>query len=230
MKILILVLSADFSPYKEMIETSLSTWDSQQVDDMETVYYCGESDKQNTDKIIYLPIKDTMLRIGYKTLGAFEYALTKDFDYVARVHSSIYVDKIKLKEFIEKLPKNNIICGVKAMSQNGFGYLWGGLGFILSRDAIEEIVKNKNLWQHKYMEDESLSLIATDLHINTVDNYAGAIDKMPGGWRCISYTGESISFTDFVDLKKLNHHYYRVKCDGHRETDKFIMQELFKVL
>lgn len=231
MRVLILVLSADFSPYDRMINTAINTWDSIEVDGVETIFYCGESTKTNTDKIIYINATDYLLNIGHKTLGAFEWALkNKEFDFIARVHSSIYVDKIRLLEYVQSLPKENLFSGTEAESQNGFQYVWGGTGYILSKDVISKIVENKSVWKHQFMEDESMSLVASGLGIPFTLGYAGSIDKMSEGWRCISYGGESITFNEFSELKRLRHHYYRCKQDGHRLRDQYVMEHLFKNL
>jgi len=230
-KVLILVLSADFHPYDEMIQTSLNTWDSVEVEGVETAFYCGKSKKKNTDKIIYLNVKDGMLQMGHKALEAFKWALNKEFDYIARVNSSTYVNKKTLLQYVQNLPDNNLFAGIEADSQNGFKYCWGGTGYIISKDVIQKIVDNSNLWHHGYMEDESLSLIVKELGYDFTMGYGGAIDKMETDWRIISYGGgESISFTDFADLKPLKHHFIRVKQDQRRLEDKFVMNELFRVL
>lgn len=231
MKVLILVLSANFPPYDRMIDTAISTWDSVLVPSVETIFYCGNTSIVS-DKIISLPVEESLFNIGRKTLLAFQWALAnKSFDYIARVHSSIYVNKHELIEYISTLPATNIFAGIEASSQNGFQYLWGGVGFILSRDVVQKIVDNKDKWNHSYMEDESMSHLASGIGIPFFKgNRVCSIDKIPSGWQCTSYCEKSLIFTDFRDLKPLKHFYYRVKQDGHREQDKFIMNQLFKSL
>lgn len=230
MKILILVLSCENEPYGKMIATAKNTWDSVHVDGVETIYYCGNKEKQNTEDTIYIPVTEELLNLGYKTLGAFEWAINnKEFDFIARVHSSIYVDKKNLYEYCKKLRKDNLFGGAEAMSMHGFKYQWGGVGFILSRDVVQRIVQAKSLWNHKYMEDESLGIITRGLAIPYYPAYSCAIDKMENDWRIITYNGPgSFNFSDFSDLKHLNHHFYRVKHDGDRNVDEYVMNELFK--
>ena len=230
MSVLILVLSADVPPYDAMIQTSMDTWDSKQIPGCQTVYYCGESSKSDTDKIIYLPVPDHLFNIGNKTLTAFEWALqNKEFDYIARVHSSIYVNKEQLMDYIPYLNQTGVFSGIEAPSQNGFQYVWGGTGYIISKDVIRLIVDNKQHWDHTFMEDESMSLLVRKLGIPfTGGNRACSIDKKEHGWQCTSYCGNSTDFTDFKELAPLKHFFYRVKQDGKRELDKFIMNELFK--
>jgi len=229
-KILILVLSHDQPPYNKMVETAEQTWDSIEVDGTETLYYF-DGTQPTTGKYLYVDVKSGLLNMGFKTLAALEWAVkNKEFDYIARIHSSIYCNKTALAEHIQNLPETNYFAGAIADSANGFKYLWGGVGFILSRDVVHKIVDNKHQWQHKYMEDESMSLLANWLSIPFSAGYSGAIDNMGDHWRCISYNGESITFNEFAELKRLGHHFYRVKQDGKRWMDAFIMENLFKVL
>lgn len=227
--VLVLVLSHHKPPYDRMVTTALETWDSVEVEGVQTIYYF-DGTKNNTDKFLYVKVDSGLLSMGKKTLAAFEYAMGLQFDYIARIHSSIYCHKQALIEYVQTLPDTNVFAGSVASSANHFQYVWGGTGFILSRDVVTKIVANKHHWQHKYMEDESMSLLANWLSIPFCAGKAGAIDNMVDHWRCISYGGESITFTDFSELKRLNHHFYRVKQDGKRWVDEFIMRELFKLL
>lgn len=230
-KVLILVLSSDFHPYDKMIQTSIETWDSVEVEGVEVIFYCGRSDKSNTEKIIYMPVENGLFDMGKKSLLAYEWALqNKEFDYIARVNASCYVDKKNLIKFVEHLPETNVFAGVETDSQNGFAYAWGGCQYIISKDVLEGIVKNKHLWNHQYMEDESISLVVKEMGITVYPGKSGSIDKMVDGWRIISYGGESMSFSDFSEIKELNHHFYRVKCDSDRSVDEYVMRQLFNTL
>lgn len=232
-KVLILVISTDEPPYDKMITTSLATWDSVEVECCETIYYTGKSHKPSTDKIKYLPIDNDLFSMGKKNLAIFDWALkNKDFDYVARVNASCYVNKEELLKYCQNLPNENLFAGSVADSQNGFKYVWGGGQFIISRDVINKIVDNKEYWAHSFMEDESMSLLVEKLGIPFTAGYSAAIDNMGDHWRLITYGGEgvSITFTEFADVKKLNHHFYRVKQDQKRWVDEFIMHRLFETL
>ncbi len=233
-KVLILVLSSDFYPYDKMIKTSIASWDSIEVEGVETIFYCSQKDnpkRRSTDKVMYFDVDNGLYDMGRKNLAMFEWALAnKKFDYVARVNASCYVEKINLIQYVQALPTENVFAGAEADSQNGFKYLWGGANYLISRDVLQKIVDNKTLWNHGYMEDESISLVVSALGIPYSQGYSGAIDKMPEGWRCISYGGESITFNEFSELKRLNHHFYRVKMDGQREMDKYVMEQLYKAL
>lgn len=231
MKILILVLSADFPPYDKMIQTAKETWDSVEVEGLETVYYCGKSVKQNYDNVIYLPVKEGYMTMGEKCIQAFEWALNnKEFDYIARVHSSCYVNKKQLKKYVEGLSDTNLFSGIEATSQNGFQYLWGGGHYIISRDVIKSLIDNKSKWNHKLMEDEAMSVLCTQLNIPFTWGRSCSINKRDNDWLLLSYGGESKEFTEWEQLKDCTEHFYRVKQDMRRDVDGFIMNELFKTL
>ena len=228
--VLILVLSHDKPPYNKMVDTALQTWDKDPVEGTETVFYFDGTTK-NSGKNVFLNIDSGLLGMGKKTIAALEYALhNHQCDYIARIHSSIYCNKQALIEYVQTLPDTDLVAGSVAESANGFQYIWGGTGFVISRDVVQKIIDNKLHWQHKYMEDESISLLVNWLSVSFSAGKAGAIDNMGDHWRCISYGGESITFSNFEDLKPLGHHFYRVKQDGKRWVDEFIMKELKRVL
>lgn len=229
-KILILVLSADIAPYDKMITTSMNTWDSIDCEGTESIYYCGESDKPNTNKIIYLPVNESLHTMGQKLLLAFEWVLkNKDFDYIGRPHSCIYVDKKELRKYVDLLPATDVISGLQVIDNPN--WLWGGCGFVLSRDVVEKIVANKELWNHTEMEDKGLSFIATKLGIPFTQGRGCSIDrKSDTVWSCTSYGTQGFDFENFEEMKKSGQYYIRCKQDGQREIDEYLMNELFKAL
>lgn len=229
-KALILVVSSQKPPYLEMINTSLSTWDSFNIEGIETIYYCGQPVKQNTDKIIYFNWKEGYNTMGYKMLDAFDWALNnKEFDYIARVNSSCYVDKKQLIKHIQSLENSNVFAGVEIKDKKN--WLWGGMQFILSKDIVKKVVENKDKWNHSLMEDMALSHLIYDLGMSYTEGKGCSIDKTNGQWRLMPYgEGEAFNFNDFKEVKRLNHFFYRVKQDGERHVDKWIMEQLFNVL
>lgn len=231
-RVLILVVSSEVEPYGEMIKTSLNTWDSIEVEGVETIFYCGESSIPDTDKIKHFHVEEGLFTMGTKGLIAYEWALqNKEFDYVARVNSSCYVDKKKLLEYVQSLPSENVFAGVEADSQNGFRYLWGGMQFIISKDVLTKIVMHKGHWNHALMEDESMSLLVSKLGISFYAGMGCSINRTSNGWILLSYPdgNGSKAFTDFREIKDNPNHFYRVKQDLQRDLDKYVMNELFRL-
>lgn len=231
-KILNLVLSHHIPPYDSLCRVSMETWDSIEVEDVETIYYFSKTGWQPNDRFVYLNVADGLFALAQKTIAAFEWALAyKEFDYLTRPHSCIYVNKKSLKSYVQSLPCENLFAGAPATSINGFKYLWGGIGWIFSKDVIEKLVQHKTQLIHGLMEDEAISVLATQIGIPYSEyNQSCSIDKTDNGWQCTSYCGRSKIFTDFSDLKELNHSFYRVKQDKNRKTDEHLMRELFKHL
>lgn len=233
-KVLILVLSSDFEPYSKMIETSRATWDSVDVKGVKTIFYSSQSDKENTDKIIYLPVDTDLYNVGRKTLLAFEWALKNvDFDYVARVNASTYVHKKELLKYVQTLPDENVFAGIGVKMDNDLvSWLWGGTSFIISHDVVSKIDRNKQLWNHSHMEDMAMSFMVSLLKIPFTEGRACSINKKPNNkWMCLCYGTNSYDFSNFSEIKKDDgQFFFRVKQDGRRDLDEMIMNELFRNL
>lgn len=234
-KVLILVVSVQSPPYGKMIETSLKTWDSIEVEGVETVFYCGRPLKEDSDKIIYIDVVDSgYSAMGHKMLAAFDWALIfKEFDYIARVNSSCYVNKKELIAHVQTLPDKNVFECLTVAADNGKEkWSWGGGQFILSKDVIQLILDNRHNWDHSKMEDMALGYLMNYLNVPYKDGKACSIDKLDNGkWRCMSYGSESFEFNDFSEVaEKSKNYFYRVKQDYDRNMDEYVMNELFKYL
>jgi hypothetical protein len=230
-RVLILVLSCEDAPYGDMVTTSRYTWDSINVEGVQTLFYFGISPYQRADNTcVYLPIKESLATMGEKTIQGLEYALNNyEFDYIARVNSSCYVDKKRLFDYVQTLQDNNLFEGLLVKREKDFDYVWGGGQFIISEDVARKVVDNRTKWNHNFMEDESLGLLVSQLGIPFTNGSACSINKRETDWLLLSYgNGQSIEFNDFKDIKDSPHYFYRVKCDGERDVDKYVMQQLFK--
>ncbi len=228
-RVLILAIGCSLPPWNKMFETSFDTWDSVEVDGVETIFYFGNPVRENNNKTIYFSVEESYFTMGEKMLQAFQWALdNKEFDYIARVNSSCYVDKKQLIKHIQTLPKENLFSGLIVQGENP--WLWGGGQFILSKDVVEKLVENKSLYNHTVMEDVGISELATKIGIPFTQGKAASIDKTDSGWRLMGYEGPSFEFTNFADCNKSEQFFYRCKHDPDRTVDKYIMQELFKTL
>lgn len=234
--VLILTLSCSLDPWDKMINTAINTWDSFEVKGTESIFYLGEPVKENTNKIIYLPVKESYASMGEKLLQALSWCLkNKDFDYIARNNISSYVNKLQLIDYIQTLPEKDVFAGIEIAS--GFQnykerWMWGAGNFILSRDVVQTVVDSKSIWRHDLMEDVALSYVINKLNIPYTAGMMASINKLEDRWLCVCYgKGENFEFKDFGDIKnKSTHFFYRVKQDLKRHIDAQIMQELFKNL
>ncbi len=232
-KVLILVVSSQHSPYDVMPYTSLSTWDSIEVENIETIYYFGNPIKENNDKFIYFDVQECYQTMGKKTLLAFEWALqNKEFDYVLRANASTFVDKKKLIEYIQSLPDENVANGLVVTEGHQYEHTWlWGLHYILSKDVVQKMVEAKDRLDVTVMDDVGLSKMLHELNVPLTNIRSCTIDKVLNGWRFLCYGSPSLEFEDWADVKKLDNQFlYRVKQDNARWADKMIMEELFKHL
>lgn len=148
MKILILVLSYNQSPYDLLMRSQQQTWDSVVKQDVDTVYYYGGCDRLNfkmtqqhhktTSHELQLPCTDQYYYMAHK----FKLALThlKDFDYdiIFRTNSSSYINKENLQKIALTFPLEKLYAGWTFTDSNDFGGMCvSGAGIWLSRDTAE---------------------------------------------------------------------------------------------
>lgn len=232
-KVLILAIGCSLDPWAKMAVTSKQTWDSVEVDGVETIFYFGQPVKQNTDKEIYFDVKEAYSTMGYKLLLALDWALkNKEFDYIARVNGSCYVDKKELIKHVQTLQDAHLFAGaiVPKGEQYQYPWIWGGGQLLISKNIVERIIENKNKFNHKLIEDVALSKLIHDLHIPLTSGNSVSIDRNGDKWRSIGYGYNSYEFASFDELRKEGVFFYRCKQDLQRDQDEFIMRELFRVL
>lgn len=234
---LIMVLSALQEPYYKLANTSQKTWDSEPVENMETIFYFGRSDKKNSDTTIYCPVDEDFFNIGYKNFYAFKWALEyKKWDYMIRPNASCYVHKTRLLNYIQTLPESNVYAGLRVCSVQP-NYIWGPC-IIMSRDVVSKIVDNTDKWNHSLIEDQAMSYVVHELNIPYMTGpQTGlgicAIEQCQDDkkWRLISYLNSGYSFSDFRELQNDKDHFlFRCKHESDRDIDTHIMYQLFNNL
>lgn len=150
-----MVLSYNESPYRELMEAQNQTWDSVEVDGVETVYYYGSllaGDKVGNKCIQHLEngrwsrevqfkCTDAYYLMAHKLKLALEYVKDWEYDYIFRSNSSSFICKQRLKEFAETLPKEKLYAGWEIEGNAGYN-VCSGAGFFLSRDTAEILREN----------------------------------------------------------------------------------------
>lgn len=231
-KVIIAVISCQQNPYGVMMETSKRTWDSIDVEGVETIYYLGQPVQENTDKAIYFDVKEDLFMMGQKDLMAYRWMLqNKDWDYMCRINSSCYVNKKKLIDYVQTLPDNYLFSGLEVTGDT-YPWIWGGGQYLISRDVIQRMVDMESKWDHSVMEDRAMSKLVNEMGIGYHKGVTASIDKRDEGWLCTCYNAdESFMFTDFKDVNKNKIQFmYRIKQDYDRSQDKYVMDQLFKYL
>lgn len=230
MKVFILVLSARRDPWNSLMDCQQATWDSVEHPQTQTLFYCGKSFDPSTEKVFYsLKHDEELERVSARTIEAFEKSLEYEWDFLARPHSSCYVHKANLVEFCETLPKDNSIYGI--MTGGDKPFIWGGCHYLITRQAVEAMVANKDKWNLNVMEDNSLTEMVNELGITVRGGRSSTFNLQPdGSFVVLVYgVGDNFTFTDWGDVKKLHPHFFvRVKQDLQRDEDVRIMKELFK--
>jgi hypothetical protein len=158
-RILIMVLSYNESPYKELMEAQQNTFDSVSVEGVDTLYYHGIGQgemppehrgrgyinkpiHQKYSNVLLCACTDSYYFMSEKFKLALEYARFGDYDYIFRTNSSSYINKQRLKEFAETLPKEKLYAGWTFTDSEDFGGACvSGAGIWLSRDTAEILRK-----------------------------------------------------------------------------------------
>lgn len=238
-KVLILVLSTDKQWYGRLAETSQATWDSVDVLGVETIFYFAKSNQPSTDKILFTDSDDDFWSMGKKTLAAFDYALAnRQFDYIFRANASLYVNKPGLLRYAQDKPETGLALGVLAPgSHNGkqFLFMWGP-GYMLSRNIVQLVCDNRELWDHTVTDDNAISLLLRALDV-PLDNRGSmaSIALKNGGYEFTYYengAGGGAFMMDLADLpdRLPGQFAFRVKDDANRNNDIQLMRELHAAL
>lgn len=117
------------------------------------------------DQEIITTVPDLYSLIGVKTIEAFAASIHNfHFDYIYRTNVSSYVDLVGLNEFIKNKPRNGYYAGVIGDHQ-GITFA-SGSGYFLSRDVVNKVLENRDLWDHNLIDDVSLGkLLTSELNI-----------------------------------------------------------------
>ena len=214
MKILILVLSYDDNNiYSDFYKSQINTWDSINVEGVNTFYLFGNHiNDEIIDNKILVNVQETSTHIcGHKTLKAFELINNLEFDYIFRTNSSSYVDKDLLLKFVNDKPKNNYYSGVIGNYEN-IPYA-SGSGYFLSRDLFDLVIENINLWEHHLIDDIALG-------------------QLLGRFNVYPQPNQRFNIIDNDNINNINipnnYYHYRLKTYD-RESDISNMYNIFKL-
>jgi len=167
--ILILLLSSHKYPSPRNEDAQNFTWvkDAQKCG-IEVIQFIGGYEKRDYVKpYLRLTSSDSIEDVGYKTIETFDWALqNKKFDYIFRVNSSSYVNINQLIHFIENVQEGSLYAGkIIELSMLNLRFI-SGSGIILDRDSVRNIVENKKLWNHSFIDDVAMGDICTNLNIS----------------------------------------------------------------
>ncbi len=212
MRVLILVLSSQNEIYPELRKCQQDTWDSVQIEGVETIYYLGGGGQEfewnrinESSQELLLGCRDDYYFMHWKFKKAIEQILYWNYDFIFKTNASSYVNKKLLLEFAETLPKDKCNCGV-----DGGGFA-SGCGVFFSKDCL-------------------------DILLNKIDDYpAASEDSLMSSYLSL----EGIGVTKGAKRKDIDHtmnyceinnpcYHYRCKNPHDRQNDLMIMRKLFE--
>jgi hypothetical protein len=180
-KVIILVMSSSNPIYQELEISIKETWFNYRNDDVEIIFY---KDNQNLiDKKDYsvldgfdliLPCNDGFYTLGQKTIMAFEWVKKNyEFDYLYRSNLGAFVDIENLLYFLKDKPKDKFYCGI--IGRDTY-YLRkevkfaSGSGYFLSKDLVNIVCDNKDMWLHNVVDDVALGELLSKFQIEVNNN------------------------------------------------------------
>lgn len=212
------------------MRVSMDTWDSEQIEDVLTVYYHGYPHGEPNPRVLQLYMPEGYYAINAKNMMAFQESLNWQWDYMARVNASCYVHKRRLLDHLQHLPDTGVFQCVLADPTPNCGtahkWPWGGMQFILSRDVVQNMVSNSGHLRRDIMEDAALGELVKVCGYQLDGSGLGcSINRNGGDWFTVCYgKGENRTFTEFSDIP--DHYFFRVKCDADRSMDEYVMRQL----
>ena len=148
-----------------------------------TIFYLGGHQKTKlTKKTLKLPSSKKFEDIGKKTIDCFEWVERNlDYDVILRTSASSYVDINQLINFLEKNYDENLYSGVVAEANylNKSIKFASGSGYLLSKKNVELIIQNKELWNHKLIDDVALADFLSNFQIYPKNFERNTINVFP---------------------------------------------------
>jgi len=209
MKILIVTLSYfDNGVYSKFYQTQNKTWNSLDVNDIETYFLVGnKSENKINGDILETNVSESLINCGSKTLEAFKLLKGLDFDFIFRTNSSSYVDKKLLKDYLRDKPKKNFYSGVVG---NHFGISFSsGSGFIITKDLVNLVLDKEKEWEHRLIDDVALGLLLRNYNVTPTP-------------------APRYDITILNDETPLNFYHYRLKSHD-RNIDMYRMEKLHEM-
>jgi len=138
------------------------TWGKDQR--VNTIFYQGGENRSFMKKnILKLNVPSSQESVHEKGFKAFEWALDNlDFDVVYRCTTTTYLNIDNLLSFLKDKEMNNFLCGVhltfphhEVPEDEKITFI-SGAGCFFSRDVVEKLIDNKNLYDFSLNDDVAI--------------------------------------------------------------------------
>lgn len=173
-KVIILIMSSNRTDFQSLENTIKETWYNLKNDDVEILFYKERYNQHTSDVVIeypnlYLPCDDGLLNCGHKTIMALDWTMQNfEFDYIYRSNLGAFVDVNNLLNFLKNKPKKEFYCGIIGKDTYWLGSeieFASGSGYFLSKDLVELVISNSNLWPHHAVDDVALGYLLSLFNI-----------------------------------------------------------------
>lgn len=236
-KVIVAVVSGGDAKYIPLLHASQETWDSTNVDEVPVFYYVNRIDPVPPRTLCYPDLADSLHNIGRKNLRAYRWSLGQEWDYMARINASCYVNKANLLKYVQDLRETGLFRGLMTGLEHEKGsFMWGGGQFIMSRDVVKAMVDSESQWNHEVMEDVAMTEMARTIKapIDSTGKVCSVNrDHEKKQWLILSYNGANPSFycDDLAEMKEKagDHHFFRIKQEGNgRPADDIAVMRRLK--
>ena len=124
---------------------------------------CSRSRSTTVGDVIQTDVPETYAMVATKLYATLTHVLaTEQFDYLFRTNTSTYVDRRRLVEFAEELPRVGFWGGFLGNS-DGIAFT-SGAGTLMSRDCVARAVNAK--WDWSLIDDVALGRVMHSLGID----------------------------------------------------------------
>ena len=183
LKIIVLVLSSDEYPAWLNRIFQRKTWSRVNNKNIEVIFYKGGAKEVlYNKKTLHLKSGTKFSEIGYKTLDSFDWVEKNiEYDLVFRTSASSYVDIQNLISYVKRNFQKNFYAGVKTTAnyfKNDITFA-AGSGYFLDKNLIKLILKNRNQWDHRLIDDVALGKLMSDLNISLIHFDRNSINSFP---------------------------------------------------
>ena len=162
-------------------------------------------------KVIQVNFPDIYLTIRWKNFAIFDYFISKTkHDFLFITAANAYVRPQTLMNLLNRIPKKNIYTG--AYTWPGSFFISGG-NLILSRDVVQKLLNNRNIFRPSVIDDVELSNVLNKMSIPHF------------GIPLISIsTEEELDSTS--DKVLLDNYHFRMKTTGNRAIKEVSLMNL----
>ena len=230
-KVLILVMSSPkIEIYDSMMKKQKETWDSIEVENVNTLFFYGDETAKTSytiGKDLVVNTNDTTLNMPYKIKMVYDFVYDMEWDYIFRTNASSYVDKKKLLNKAQTLPITQCYCGMKVVVGNVM--FSSGAGTFYSRDCIDILRNTIN-------DDYRMKSELDDVVEGTILNKAN-IKVTSGAFRSDYTHNDFDNFIKSIEFNDINPYHYRCRslcevgviCD-ERKKEPIAFEKLFNFL